>query len=172
MGHISQKGINRLHRRRSVRYADVHMQSGDEQPPHRELHALENILIAGIAAYVGIAPAGEGMGTHRYQPHVQFPGSLPNLGDAAGQVPAHLGYIAADAGVDLDERIEKFTLYAGITPAGGQDRLRAIGQIEALQVHQEQLGLDTDGRASRAIEAGMRRIACHVCRSGGCSLSR
>jgi hypothetical protein len=126
----------------------------DLQPAGQPLHVLDQLLVAGVGADQLRRPVGEGMGARAHDTEPSPCCRVVDLGQGLEQVALGLRDRSADAGDDLDARLEQLVFGLGmLTPVRraqlGEDLARgATGrQLPRLEVDELELPLDTDARA-------------------------
>ena len=129
---------NRLLRRPD---ADVHVDPEDLQPPRGPLHLLDQPQVALLRGDQLGLPVGERVRAGAHQAQAAAVGGGHDLGQRAGQVRLGLRDRAADAGDDLDGRLEQLVLGLGmlLEPLGPdllEDLDGAGGELARLAVDQ------------------------------------
>ena len=137
--------------------ADVHVDAEDLQPPGQPLHPLDELEVALLRRDELGLPVGERVGARAHEAQPAAVGGGHDLGEGAGQVGLGLLDRRADAGDDLDRRLEQLVLglrvLLGAVGADLLEDLHGTGrQLPGLAVDELQLPLHAEAGAGRGLE--------------------
>ena len=137
--------------------ADVHVDAEDLQPAGQPLHPLDQLEVALLRRDELRLPVGERVGARAHEAEPAAVGGGGDLGERAGQVGLGLLDRGADAGDDLDRRLEQLVLglrvlLGAVGPDLLEDLHRPGRQLPGLPVDELQLPLHAEAGAGRGLE--------------------
>src|SRR5437868_7525726 len=141
------------------------MNAEDLQSPRQPLHLFDETLVSRVGTYLLFGPVREWMRARAHERQIPAFEMGLKLGEGGFEVGARLGHVRADAGDDLDGRLEQLVLGLGVGALGmgtagvGQDLGGPAVQLASVDVDDLELHLDTETRALRGVEVDLHQFS-------------
>jgi hypothetical protein len=160
---VAEQRVDDRHRLLGRADAAVHVHPEDLQLPGEPLVAFDQLQVALLVGDPLRRPVGDRVRAAADHPDVALGGRLLHLGDRAGQVGARLGHRLADAGDDLDARLQQFVLGLRVHAVAvlgdrGEDRVGRARQLARVEIDELEFPLHPETRPLGPREVDTHRL--------------